>query len=310
MGTNFTPHHTMSNLETLSRRGFLRAGLLAGAGTAALAQAGFAAGRGPEAVEQPAKTAFTKPVRDPFGGLKLGMASYTYRKFTLDQALEMTREAGLKYINLKDVHLPMKTSAAERQDVRRKVEAAGLVLMGGGVIYLLGVGEPEIRAAFEYVKDAGMPTMVCSPSPDVLDIVEKMARLYDVRVAINNRGPGDKYFPSPYDVHRVVKNRDQRLGICMDTGHTVRVGDDPVRVIRECGGRLYDLHLKDVTLARPEGKSTEVGRGVVDMVGVLRALVRRKFPFHAGLECDENENAPQPDVLGSVAYMRGVLAAI
>src|SRR6266699_5234299 len=81
---------------------------------------------------------------DPAHGLKLGLTSYTLRKFSLDQAIAMTREAGLKYISLKDMHLPMKSTPAERREAHKKVEAAGLVLMGGGVIYIKN-NEDEIR---------------------------------------------------------------------------------------------------------------------------------------------------------------------
>jgi sugar phosphate isomerase/epimerase len=233
----------------------------------------------------------TKPARDPFRGLKVGIASFTYRKFTLEQAITMTQEAGLKYINLKEAHLPLKSTREERQAVHKKLEEAGLTLMGGGVIYLNTetTTEDDIRAAFDYVRDAGMPMMVCSPSPRVMDTVEKFAKEFDIRVTINNRGPGDRYFASTYDVYRLVKDRDARLGICMDTGHTVRMGEDPVQVMRQCGERVHDLHVKDVTLAKPEGKSTEIGLGVVDMVAFFRNLIERKFAYHVGLECDASE---------------------
>ena len=42
--------------------------------------------------------------------LKVGLASYSVRKFTLDQALEMCKEMEHPYINLKDFHLPMTDS--------------------------------------------------------------------------------------------------------------------------------------------------------------------------------------------------------
>ena len=67
-------------------------------------------------------------------GLKLGLTTYTLRKFTLEQAIAMTKEAELEYISLKDMHLPLKSTRAERQKASKKVKDAGLVLMGGGVI--------------------------------------------------------------------------------------------------------------------------------------------------------------------------------
>ena len=256
-----------------------------------------------------AGAAVVKPARKPDDGLKLGMASYTYRNFTLDQAIAMTREAGLKYINLKDVHLPLKSTKEERRAARAKIEAAGLKLMGGGVIYMKN-NEEEIKNIFDYCVDAGMPVVVCSPVPEALDTVEKMAKQTGVMVAIHNHGPTDKTYPSPLDVYKMVKDRDPLMGICMDVGHTARIGVDPVKCIKRCGGRLHDMHIKDETKAAPEGKPIEVGRGVLDIVGILTALKARKYPYHIGLEYEANAEDPQPGVRESIGYIRGGLAAI
>jgi len=283
--------------HSINRRRFLQTSLL---GSTTLATA---------SLPVTSAVATSKSASDPLHGLKLGMASYSLRKFSLEEAIAMTKQAGMKYISLKDMHLPMKSSTAEREEARRKIEAAGLVLMGGGVIYMNNK-EEEIRAAFDYAKDAGMPTIVCSPDPAALDTVEKMAREYGIRIAIHNHGPGDKRYPSPLDVMRLVKGRNSLMGLCIDVGHTVRVGDDAVAAIHQCASRLYDFHFKDVTEAAPKGAETEVGRGVIDIVGVLKALVKIKFPYHVGLEYEPHAEAPMPGIIESFAFMRGVLAAI
>jgi sugar phosphate isomerase/epimerase len=287
----------MKHTGSLSRRRFLQNGLL---GSTALAAA---------ALPTASLAAVTKTDRDPVHGLKLGLTSYSLRQFTFDQAIAMTRQLGVKYISLKDMHLPYKTTTAERQQAHQKVEAAGLTLLGGGVIYMNN-NPDEIRSLFEYAKDAGMPTLVSSPEPDALDTVEKLAREYDLRVAIHNHGPGDKRYPSPLDVLRLVKSRDPRLGICMDVGHTVRIGVDPVEAIQQCAARLYDFHMKDVTQATAKGGATNVGRGVIDIVGVLRALISVKFAYHVALEYEAHGDAPMPGMIESFAYLRGTLAAI
>ena len=282
---------------SLNRRRFLQAGLL---GSTAL---------GGGLLGTSAQAAVTKAGREAFDGLKLGIASYTYRKFTLEQAITMTKQAGLKYINLKDIHLPMKSSREELQAAHKKVEEAGLVLMGGGVVAMKNE-EGGIRAAFEYARDAGFPTIVAAPVPEALDLVEKMAKEFDIRIAIHNHGPGDNNFPSPYDVFKAVKDRDSRLGLCIDIGHTVRNGIDPAEAAQQCASRLYDLHVKDETRAAGDGKPTEVGRGVIDIVALFKVLLGMKFPYHVGLEYEAHESDPQPGVRESIGYLGGVLAAI
>src|SRR6266850_4843539 len=115
----------MNRSSLLSRRRFLQTSLLA---SGALAGSNLS----PMTV---ARASAAQPPRDPFRGLKLGITSYTFHKFTLDQAIKMTKEAGVKYFSIKDTHLPLKSSRAKRQEARKKVEDAGLILMGGGVIY-------------------------------------------------------------------------------------------------------------------------------------------------------------------------------
>jgi inosose dehydratase len=247
--------------------------------------------------------------RDPYGGLKVGIASYSLRKFSLDEAIAMAQKLGVRYITLKDVHLPLTSSKAERQQARRKLDAAGLVLMGGGVIYLKN-DEIEIRNAFEYAQDAGMPTIVASPEPQALGKLDKMVNEYPIRVAIHNHGPGDEKYPAPQDVFNQVKDHDPRIGLCIDIGHTVRIGVDPVDAIRRYSSRLYDLHFKDVTAATASGECIELGKGVINIVAVLKALLDVRYTHHVALEYEINETSPLMGMTECLAYARGALAAL
>jgi sugar phosphate isomerase/epimerase len=253
--------------------------------------------------------AVAKQPGDSDRGLKLGVASYSLRKFSLDEAIEITKKCRVRHITLKDMHLPMRTSAEERRAVARKIQDAGLKLMGGGVIYLKNNAD-EIRAAFDYARDAGMPVIVCSPDPAALTTVEKFVQEYDIKIAIHNHGPGDEKYPSPMDVLRMVRDLDPRMGICMDLGHTVRINQDPLPIIRACAKRLHDFHIKDVTAATEKGAPIEVGRGIIDIAGVLRALLQIKFSGHLALEYEIHPDNPLPGMAESFAYMRGVLAAL
>lgn len=256
-----------------------------------------------------ARAAVVKEPGDPFRGLKMGITTYTLHKFNLDQAIEMIQKVGVKYVSLKDFHLPMKSTKEERQEAHEKLEKAGLTLTGGGVIAIKNT-EKDVRDVFQYAKEAGMPTIVCSPDPGAVDLVEKAAKEFDIRVAIHNHGPTDKHYPSPFDVWNLVKDRDERMGLCIDVGHTVRINVDPIDAIIKCKTRLYDFHMKDVTAATPKGTPTEVGKGVIDIPAVLRALIKIKYAGNVALEYEAKPNDPMPGVFESYAYLRGVLAAI
>ncbi len=241
--------------------------------------------------------------------LKLGVASYSLRKFTLDEALEMCQQMNVAYINLKDVHLPMTDSPEALVAARKKIEAAGLTIMGGGTITLKN-DEAQLRGAFAYAKGAGFPLMVVAPEPAAFDLIEKMIREFDIKVAIHNHGPEDKFFPAPQDAMRLLTGRDPRFGLCMDIGHTTRAGVDPVKTVDECKARLLDLHVKDLKDKKDKDSQTEVGKGALDIPGLFRALERIGFPGHVGLEYEINPESPLVGMKESLAYMRGTLDAI
>jgi sugar phosphate isomerase/epimerase len=242
--------------------------------------------------------------------LKLGVASYSLRKFPFEKALEMAKACDTKYINFKDVHMPRTDPPEAIKAARAKTEAAGFVIMGGGTIDMKKPDEAAIRKDFEYAKLGGFPLIVAAPSLESLDIVEKLAKEFQIKIAIHNHGPEDKIFPSPYDVYKAVKGRDKMMGLCVDIGHTWRAGVDPTKAVVELRDRVYDLHVKDLSDLKVRDSQVIVGKGAIDFPGLFRALIKTGFAGHVGLEYEINENDPLPGMLQSFAYMRGVLAGI
>jgi len=179
-------------------------------------------------------------------GVKLGVASFSLRNFPREKAIQMTKALGTPYINFKSVHLPYDASSAEIAEARREIAAAGLEIVGGGLITFETDTDDGVRKYFDYAKAAGMPVIVGTCKSGVLPRVEKFAKRYDIKVAIHNHGPEDENFPSPYDVLKAAKGMDPRIGLCIDLGHTVRTGTDVVRAVTDAGPRLLDMHAKDL----------------------------------------------------------------
>jgi sugar phosphate isomerase/epimerase len=242
------------------------------------------------------------------GRLKIGLASYSMRKQSLDQVLEVCKQANIKYLTLKDMHLPLSATPEQLAAAQSKLAAAGVTLAGVGVIYMKK--ETDIRRAFEYARAARSPLIVGGPEPGLLDQVEKAVKEFNIPLAIHNHGPEEKNFPTPREILAALKNRDRRLGVCMDVGHTVRSGADPVAMVEACGDRLLDLHIKDMKEKKPDSDRVEVGAGVLDIVGLLRALARRRFAGHLALEYEVNPDNPVPGIRESLAYLRGVAATL
>jgi inosose dehydratase len=270
-----------------------------------LCTAGVAAAASAVTAHSTAAPLVSEPKKIPF---ELGLASYTTRQFSLDETIAMAVRLGLKNLCLKSMHLPMDSTAEECAAAAEKCEKAGLNLYGCGVVKMSN--EAEVDQAFAYAKAAGMNVIVGVPYPDVLPLVDKKVKEYDIKVAIHNHGPGDKMYPNPESVIEKVKKFDPRIGLCIDIGHTLRIGSDPIVDVVRFADRLHDLHIKDVTAAAPEGKTLQIGRGVIDIPAFLRALVKSGYSGFASFEYEAEGSDPLPGLAESLGYVRGVLDTI
>lgn len=138
----------------------------------------------------------------------------------------------------------------------------------------------------------------------------RFAKQYDVRVAIHNHGPEDKEWPSPLDVLAAVGTLDEHMGCCIDVGHTMRAGVDPIEAIRKAGSRLFDMHMKDLAQHNVKESQVAVGEGMMPVRAVFQALAAIKYQGFVDLEYEIKAEEPLPGMIESFAYMRGVLAGM
>jgi sugar phosphate isomerase/epimerase len=231
------------------------------------------------------------------------------RKQTLDQVIEFCKEAEVRFLNLKTVHLPLTATTEQILAARAKVESAGITITGGGVIGMTN-DEDEVRKAFEYARVAKLPLLIGGLTSDAVDLVEGMIKEYGIPVAIHNNGPEDYHFQTPYDALAAVRKRDRRFGVCMDVGHSVRAGADPIRCVADLGERLFDLHIKDLKDRTDKGSQVEIGLGIIDIAGLLKVLARRHFQGHVAVEYEMRPENPVSGIRESLAYVRGAAAAL
>jgi len=281
-----------NNLKMRSRRQFIKVSGLGIAGAATTK------------IDFPVKKtgSRTKKTIVPF---ELGIASYTFRKFSLEDTLAMTKRLNIKNITFKDYHLPLTASDEDIANTISKVQQAGINLYGGGVIYMNN--ETDVDNAFEYAKKAGMKVIIGAPAYELLALIDKKVKEYDISVAIHNHGPGDKLFPNLESIFSKISTLDHRIGICHDIGHTQRFGNDPVKDTEKYLDRILDFHIKDVTAASTEGTTCEMGRGVVDISGIYKVLIKNNWHGKTSFEFEKDENDPLPGLAESVGYVRGVL---
>jgi sugar phosphate isomerase/epimerase len=219
------------------------------------------------------------------------------------------KQLNVSALNAKDVkdHLPM--DPREEAAALADYAAAGIKLHAAGTIYFPKDEEADIRSKFEYCKRAGIGLIVAGdPAPETLPRIEKFVKEYGIRFAIHNHGPEDKLWHSPLDVLKAVKGLDQRIGCCIDVGHTVRAGTDVVQAIHEVGARLFNVHMKDLTKFQSQESQVPVGEGIMPVKKICEALSAIKYEGFVDLEYEVHPDDPMPGVISSFAYMRGILA--
>lgn len=238
---------------------------------------------------------------------KLGMAGYSFVHFKLDEALEMMKKTDVHYLCIKDFHLPYKSTADEITAFHQKLKDAGVTGYAVGPIYTKT--HQEIDNAFDYAKRVGVDLIVGIPNHDDLKYVEQKVKEYNIRYAIHNHGPEDKLYPNAASVYNLVKDLDPRVGLCFDMGHNRRDNQDSVADLGKYAKRIFDIHLKNVTAATKEGKTCELGRGIIDIPAFVKMLRKVKYPGSCSLEYEKDMKEPLAGIAESVGYFRGVCQA-
>ena len=242
--------------------------------------------------------------------IKLGVASYSFRKFNRAQAIQMTKQLGTPYLNVKDFHLSLDATPAEIAAAKKEFADAGIIIVGCGNVSFSKDDEADIRHKFEYAKLLGAPVIVCAPTATTLPKLEKFVREYNIKIAVHNHGPEDGHFPTPQSVLAIVKNLDPRCGLCIDVGHTARTGVDIVASIAEAGPRLLDMHIKDLADPKARDSQVAVGEGKLPIRGIFEQLVKMDYHGSVNLEYEIEETNPMPGMQKSFKYMRGVLKTL
>lgn len=277
-----------------NRRNFLKA---AGLGMAAISVPGFTKASVSQAVGKKGNFDFT-----------LGVASYSLRKFSQEEALDMTLRCGVNRICFKSMHLPLDSDKATIDKTLALCKEKGVDLYGGGVIYMKS--KEQIDEAFEYAKAAGMKMIVGVPNHELLEYVEGKVKESDIKLAIHNHGPGDLLYPSAESAYVRIKDMDKRMGLCIDIGHTKRIGRDPEQDLKDYFDRVFDMHIKDVTKAEHDGQTCIIGRGVIDFPSFLKSVIGLDYKGALSLEYEADANDPLPGMMESFGYVKGILATM
>ncbi len=243
--------------------------------------------------------------RHLYGPFKMGIQSYTLRHFTLDDALDITEKLGIHYWEAFPAHLPITTDKQQIATNLQKLAAHRIRLEAYGVVGFSN-DEADARRTFDFARAMHIPVLSASPAPDSFDLLDKLTREYNIRIAIHNHGPGDNLYAHPQQTLAAIAGHSNMIGECEDTGHMIRSGEDPVAAAKLFGNRLYDVHIK----AARKNKAGDIvwtvngdPRSLLNTQEFLQTLMNLHYSRLIALEYEDHETDPVP-------YMKQCFSAI
>jgi len=236
---------------------------------------------------------------------QIGFAGYSFVKFDLDQTLQMMNRLQVKYLSVKDFHLPLNSSPDQIASVRKKFADKGVTPYTVGVIYMKT--KQEVDRAFDYARSFGVDMIVGVPDEALLLYVEEKVKSTNIKMAIHNHGPEDKLYPTPKSIYDRIEKMDKRMGLCIDIGHSFRAGVLPEQAILQYADRLFDLHIKDEEAMKADAKTLEIGRGAINFSALIDVLRKINYKGICSVEYEKDMDAPLVGMAESVGYFKGIM---
>ncbi len=248
-------------------------------------------------------------------GFAIGSQAYTFKEYSVFEAIEKTAETGGKVIEFFPGQKLSKEEPTTKWDhnasdetiakVKAKLAEHKIMAVNYGVV---GIPKDEAgaRKIFEFAKKMNLRA-VTTESTDAIDTIEKMVKEFDVMVGFHDhpRQPNNPKYRmwDPYYILEVCKDRDPRIGACADTGHWQTSGLNPLYCVRVLKGHIISSHLKDKV---DFGQSHDVpyGQGVGDVKRVLEELKKQGFQGNISIEYEHNWLKSVPEVKACIDFVR------
>ena len=257
------------------------------------------------------------PAKFKTSGFAMGCQAYTFKEFTVFEAIEKTAETGGKVIEFfpgqklskeePDVKWNHDASDETIAKVKAKLKLHEILAVNYGVVSIPN-DETEASKIFEFAKKMGL-IAVTTESENSIDTIEKLVKKYNIKVGFHDhpKRPNDPSYKmwDPHHILALVKDRDSRIGSCADTGHWVRSGLKPVDCLKVLRGRIISSHLKDLNeFGKVDAHDVPYGEGVSDVKGILDELKAQKFSGNISVEYEYHWETSVPEVKQCIDFVR------
>jgi sugar phosphate isomerase/epimerase len=240
---------------------------------------------------------------------KTGVALYSFNRFSFVDALAKADSAGAKYVEGFSFHKLGKEfndssmaaiSDAEIDRMKQMLEKKSIEMQS---MYVGGAKDAEgWKYYFEMAKKLGMHYLVCEPEKEQWDMLDSLAGLYQIKIAIHEHAKGKSIYWHPDSVLAAIKGLSN-FGACADLGHWVRSGLNPVDCLKKLEGHVIGVHIKDLDESNNiNANDVTVGKGVIDFPAIITELKRQQFKGNAYVECEHDWENNLPDVTEAMKY--------
>jgi sugar phosphate isomerase/epimerase len=242
-----------------------------------------------------------------FGGLQIGVMTYSFRDRPLDKALENIVDIGFSSVELYSGHLdPFKASDKEINSWRKRFAEAGVRIRSYYVDFPDQATHEQTERPFVAAQLLGVDILSSTAGKHLVSGIDKVCQKFKMKVGLHNELWPNKQpdqIEGPQDFLEVLGKSSKWINITLDVGHFYAAGSDPVQFIGEHHDRIVSLHLKDRE-RDPQHRDLPFGQGTTPLIPVVKTLKKLHFQHAANIEWEVEGMDPVAGVTDALAYLK------
>jgi sugar phosphate isomerase/epimerase len=258
-------------------------------------------------------TESTKKAQDQNAEWNMGVALYSFNRFSFADALDKADSAGVNYVEGFSFHnmgkeFNDKTMAGmTEEDISKIKEMLSNKKLEMQSMYVSGAqNEADWKYYFELAKAMDMQHLVAEPEKDSWDMLDSLAGIYNIKVAIHEHAKGKSLYWHPDSVIAAMKDHPN-FGVCADLGHWERSGLNPVECLKKLEGSILGVHLKDIHQSNnPDANDVVIGKGVINFPAIIDEFKRQQFKGVIHVECEHKMENNLAEVIEGKKYFEGL----
>lgn len=250
----------------------------------------------------------------------IGVHGYSFRDRSLDEMIQGTAEAGLKYCELWAGHVEPRGLGREElrqwrlsvpmdayRQVRKKFDAAGIELYAYTYPMRDDFSDEEIARGFEMAEALGVKALTTSSNLTAVPRIDRYASQARIPVGMHNHSRiRENEFATPDDFEEAMRGSSPYITVNLDVGHFAAAGFDAVEYLKKRHDRIVTLHMKD--RLKDQGPVVPCGQGDAPLGEVLRLLRDNNYRIPAMIEYEYKGEDAVAEVRRSFEYYKQQLA--